>query len=44
METLGDFARVKRSPKPFFDCGGQGCRIISVDMINGKSVQELIPV
>jgi hypothetical protein len=21
-ETLGDFPRAKRSPKPFFDCGG----------------------
>jgi glucose-1-phosphate thymidylyltransferase len=29
-ETFGDFPRAKRSPKPFYDCGGQGCRIISV--------------
>ena len=28
-ETSGDFFRAKRSRKPFFDCGGQACRIIS---------------
>ena len=27
---LGKFLRTTRSPKPIFDCGGQGCRIISV--------------
>jgi hypothetical protein len=35
--SLGDFARGKRSPKAFFDCGSQGCRIISeVTSIQGK--------
>jgi hypothetical protein len=27
--NFGGFFPGKRSPKPFFDCGGQGCRIIS---------------
>src|SRR5665648_905675 len=30
-ETLGDFPRARRSEKPFLDCGGQGCCIISVN-------------
>ena len=31
-EALEDFPRAKRSPKPFFDLGGQGRGIISVDI------------
>ena len=33
--NLGDFTRVKRVPKPFWGCGGQPCRIISVKETQG---------
>jgi hypothetical protein len=32
----------ERSPKPFFDCGGQGCRIISGDMGEDMSIKDTL--
>jgi hypothetical protein len=33
--NFGNPTRAKRQQKPFWDCGGQGCRIISVKVIGG---------
>jgi hypothetical protein len=42
--NFGDFTPAKRFPTPFFECGGQGCRIISANMENKDDERNTQPV
>jgi hypothetical protein len=33
----------RESPKPFFDCGGQGCRITSGNLVAGRPAGAVAP-